>query len=268
MKRHSCTLLVLVLLAGCSKAPPPNDTGLAVHQSVVILGQGTPGERRLSVLEDERITPDLRRLMWGGPKDPRWLLAQTGIGDVAGLKASLAATGWRRGLLRLTDHAGTVIAERRLDCELGQIAEPALPQGDGVVFGVGDDCSTGEGDFAGLVTRFLVPSPDHIRFETYQDEATGKRLELTLVTANRIAWHASPRGTASLLHEVSSHPDFDDPRFLALKPGDPPPPDLPWVIEYLTYRWDGAADWIRAVRVEHGRQWDADAAFPGDAAFP
>ena len=26
----------------------------------------------------------------------------------------------------------------------------------------GDDCSTGEGDFAGLITRFTAPSREHL----------------------------------------------------------------------------------------------------------
>jgi len=258
-------LALCCVLAACSKHAPP-DEGLAVHQTVTVAGAGTPGERRLEVLEDARITPALRTLMWGGSKDPAWLLAQPGMADAA-LARSLAETGFRHALLRLVDGKGAVLADRRLDCELGEIAEPALPQGDGTAWGIGDDCSTGEGDFAGLVTRFLKPAGDKIRFETYR-EPDGRELELTLVTAERIAWHLVPHGEANLVHEVSSHPDFDDPRFVALKPGEAPPADLPWVVDYLTYRWDGAGAWVKAVRTEKEARWSADDEWPEGERFP
>jgi hypothetical protein len=235
-----------------------------VHQSVVIAGAGTADERRLEVLEDARITPAMRELMWGGSKDPHWLLAQPGIAPDPGL----AHDGFRRGMLRLVDRDGNVLAERRLDCELGLIAEPALPQAGGLVWGVGDDCSTGEGDFAGLITRFLVPAPDRIHFEAYRD-TDGRELELTLVTAHRIRWHSDPKGVAETVREVSSHPDFEDRRMRDLKPGEPPPADLPWVVEYLTYRWDaGAGLWLKTARTERDRQWDEDQAWPDAAEFP
>ena len=255
-------------LAACSKSSSADD-GLAMHQTVVVLGAGTSDERRLSVLEDARITPAMREAMWGGSKDPRQVLAAPGIELDPAIAKALVKDGFRRGLLQLTDRDGTVIARRRLDCELGQIAEPALNQAGSPAFGVGDDCSTGEGEFAGLITRFLVPDGTRIRFETYREPAGDQTLELTLVTAPRILWHLDSHDDAVLIREVSSHPDYDGPRFKSLKPGAAPPDGSDWVVEYLSYRWDKEAGlWIKSARVEKDRQWDADAAWPEAAAFP
>jgi hypothetical protein len=259
-------LALAISLAACSKHPGPGD-GMSVHQTVAISGAGTPDERLLEVLEDARITVPMRDLMWGGSKDPAGLIEQIGGGPA--LAKSLLENGFRHAVLRLTDRQGKVIADRRLDCELAEIAEPALPQGGHLVWGVGDDCSTGEGDFAGLVTRFLVPEPDRIRFETCHDQGSTDTLELTLVTARKIRWHLEPRDQAVLVHEVSSHPDFDDPAFKAMKPGDPPPPGLQSVVDYLTYRWDEpSGGWLRTLRTERDASWDVDAGWPADPKFP
>jgi hypothetical protein len=242
--------LALLLLAACSPNPP-GDAGLALHQEVVVRADGMPGERRLRVLEDARITPEARAAMWGGAKDPN------------------AAPPLRRALLRLIGGQGRVLAERRLDCELGEIAEPALPQpGTEGVWAIGDDCSTGEGDFAGLITRFYRPGGDRIGFEAYRDAVGGRAAEFTLVSARRIRWHLAERGVAAIVHEVSSHPDYDDPRFRDLPAGATPPADLPWVIDYLTFRWDGEGSWIRTARTERNADWDESKPWPPDDAFP
>jgi hypothetical protein len=227
--------------------------GLAVHQTVVVAAAGTPDERRLQVLEDSRITPELRSTMWGGPKDSDQLAAL--VSDPA-LRTDLKTMPIRRGLLRLTDRDGRVLAERRLDCELGEIAEPALQQGDsGSVWGVGDDCSTGEGDFAGLITRFLAPPKDRIVFQAYDDAATGERNELTLVSAAKIQWHLAVPHSATLVHELSCHPDFSAKD----TPG-------PLIVEYVTYRWSGAEGiWHRTERTERDKPCPLD--FPPDDAF-
>ena len=92
----SAGLLLLAALSACSPPKPPPEEGLAVHQSVAILDPGGPGERRLEVLEDARITPALRALMWGGSKDPAALLAQPGIDAAPSLGRSLAEQPFRR----------------------------------------------------------------------------------------------------------------------------------------------------------------------------
>lgn len=229
----------------CSPSAPPADAGLALHQSVAL------GERRLEILEDARITPAERPAMWGGSK------------AVPGL----AGEALRHAGLRLVDRDGRVLDRRRFDCELAEIAEPPLPQGAGAVWGVGDDCSTGEGDFAGLITRFLAVAGDRLAFETYRDPATGEHGELTLVSAKRIMWHLVAKGRAEAVHEVSCHPDFDSPEFKRAGDGTPPA-DLPWVVDYLTFRWDGKGEWIKSVRTERNARWQASDPWPDDAKFP
>src|SRR5579859_3051267 len=110
--RRSALLLTLVLAAsGCKpEAPPlPEIDGLAVHQTVVLAHAGAPGERRIEVLEDARITPALRYWLWGGSKDPDDFLHHPGTSGDRDLAAAMARGPLLRGLVRLVDHNGNVL---------------------------------------------------------------------------------------------------------------------------------------------------------------
>src|SRR5882757_10188421 len=90
--RSTLPLLILAFAAaGCKpQAPPPPDTtGLAVHQTAILAHAGQPGERRIEVLEDARINSTLRYWLWGGSKEPADFLHQPGVAGDKALAASL-----------------------------------------------------------------------------------------------------------------------------------------------------------------------------------
>ena len=263
-------LLVLPLLslslAACSPGKPIE---YVVHQSTIVTDAGKPSERRIEILEDARLTPAMREAMWGGSKDPADFLSASGVTADAALKKSFAETETRHALIRLIDLDGKALAERRLDCELAATSDHPLPQTGGrQVWALGNDCSTGEGLYAGLITHFFTVEGDKIVWQHYVDKATGEDEELTVVQAARITWHLMPKDHADDILEVSSHPDFTDPRFQKLKPGEELPTDLPDVVDYIHYRADGQGGWIRQQRTAKNTTWDIRQDFPAISAFP
>ena len=258
--------LIVLMLAACSPGKPIE---YVVHQSIVVADAGKPSERRIEILEDARFTPAMRTAMWGGSKDPVDFLTAPGVTADASLKKDFAETEPRRALVRLIDPTGKVLVERQLDCELAEAAGHALPQAGGRgVWAIGNDCSTGDGLYAGLITRFVAVAGDKLAWQHYVDAATHEDEELTLVQAARITWHLQPKDRAENIVEVSCHPDFTDPRFQKVKPGEPLPQDLPDVVDYIRYRADGQGGWIRQQRTVKNAQWDDRQAFPAETAFP
>jgi hypothetical protein len=249
MTRSWICLGLLLALAGCK---PTEDDGLALQASVVVSAPGAE-ERRLEIFEDARITPTLRPVMWGARKDP------------PALAASILKQPLQRAAIRLVDRQGTVLSEHRLDCELGAAAP--MQQGDGKVWSLIDDCGTGEGDYAGLITYFFTLAGDRLVFQSVIDKPSD-RAALTLVQARRIDWRSDSPGHADTVREVSSHPDFDDPRVKALKDGEPMPADLPLVTDFIRYRYDGDGQWVKRVRTDRHLAWSAADGFPADSAFP
>ena len=258
--------LLVLTLAACSPGTPIE---YVVHQSIVVADAGKPSERRIEILEDARFTPAMRAAMWGGSKDPADFLAAPGVTVDASLKKNFAETEPRRALVRLIDPTGKVLVERQLDCELAEAAEHPLPQSGGrTVWAVGNDCSTGDGLYAGLITRFVAAEGDKLVWQRYTDAASRENEELTLVQAARITWHLQPKDRAENIVEVSCHPDFTDRRFQAVKPGEPLPTDLPDVVDYIRYRADGQGGWIRQQRTVKNARWDDRQDFPVETAFP
>ena len=251
MRRLWIGLALPLALAGCKPNAPD---GLALQASVVASPPGAADERRIEMLEDARITPALRQGMWGGSKEP------------APLAGAIQATPLLRGVIRLVDSRGTVLSEHRLDCELGAV-QP-MKQGDGAVWTLIDDCSTGEGDYAGLITYFFTIAGDKLNFQSVATGNAGERAALTLVHARRIDWHPDSPDRADAVEEVSCHPDFDDPRIKTLKDDEPLPADLPLVTDFIRYRYDGNGQWTKRLRTDRHLAWSAADGFPAESAFP
>lgn len=258
--------LALSLTACKPQAPAPDTTGLTVHQTVILAHGGEAGERRIEVMEDARITSNLRYWLWGGSKDPAQFLHMPGVSREKALAEAMKQGPLLRGLVLLVDHDGKVLDYRRLDCELGQISAEPKPQTGGQVWTLGDDCSTGEGDYAGLITHFFTLGDDKIAWQRFTDDK-GERTELTVVQARRIAWRTGDSPLLDDITEVSSHPDFDDPRFKALKPDDPMPADLPLVTDYIHYHYAGNGDWQKRIRTQNAAWFGGDG-YPAPEKFP
>ena len=249
-----CLLASLLALAACARAP---DAGYALYQTILI-DHGKSDGRRLQVLEDERLTPGMRRLMWGGPKAPLAIAAGLGLSLQDPAIAGLLDPPIRPAMLRLQDASGKTLAMRHFDCPLAELNDAPLPQGPTEVWAIGVDCHTGSGSYEGLVTRLFWIINDQFEWQRYTDGKTAEPIELTLLNSPKIAWHLSSAPRAEAVEEVSGIPDFS-----GLKPGQEP---TRTVIDYVTYRFkDGL--WHRTERLVPG-DWRQEDGFPAATEFP
>ena len=221
---------------------PPARDGLVRTQHVVV---SAADGSALDVLEDARITPDLRRMMWGVAEDPGFVLDQHDQ-RLAGFKARPL----RPARLLLVDAQGGVLQVRQLT-ELQAIVWPAPLHGlpaPGFMLTVDD--SIGMGSYAGRVTTLLLPSLHGLDPETAAS-ADGARTPIELGDTLKTGWTIVPSaGGATEIELVACRPTGGAPDF---------------VTTYSTYRLAGDG-WRVASRRLDGI-WDDDT-FPSRAAFP
>jgi hypothetical protein len=246
----------LLLLVGCSGGGGEDD-GYTLYQTVFI-DRGTPHERRLQVMEDARLTPGMRDVMWEGPKQPAEIASALGLDAADPSIKALSDPPIRPAMLRLSDATGKVLAERRFDCPLGALNPSPLPQGKGAVWALGIDCHTATGVYEGLVTRFFTVADDKFVWQKFRRPGDGAILELTLLDSPKIAWVLASPGRAEDILEVSGQPDMDH---LAAN-GVP----IGTIVEYVRYRFQNGV-WQRTERQAPG-DWQQSDGFPPEARFP
>ena len=221
---------------------PPARDGFVRTQHVAI---GTAGGSALEVLEDARITPDLRRMMWGAAEDPEFVLDQRDP-RLAGFKARPL----RPARLLLVDAQGGVLQVRQLT-EPQAIVWPAPLHGlpaPGFMLTVDD--SVGMGSYAGRVTALLLPALHRLEPET-ATAADGARTPIALGDTLKTGWTIVPSGGgATDIELVACRPTGGTPDF---------------VTTTSTYRLAGGR-WRVAARRQAGI-WEDDT-FPPRAAFP
>jgi hypothetical protein len=251
--------LVLSLPGGCS-SPGPDD-GYVVYQTVFV-DRGKPTERRLQVMEDARLTPGMRQVMWGGPKEPKEISGALGLADSDPVIAALAKDPVKPAMLRLTDAAGKVLTERRFDCALGELNDSPLPQTDGAatqpVWALGIDCHTATGLYEGLVTRFFTLGGDRFAWQKLRDPAGGDPIELTLLNSPKIGWHLASQPRVDDVLSVSGQPDMSHLDAKGVPQG--------MIVDLVRYHFAGGL-WQRSDREMPG-DWSRGEAFPPASAFP
>ncbi len=221
---------------------PPAWDGFVRTQHVAT---GAADGSALVVLEDARLTPDLRRMMWGVAEDPEFVLDQHDQ-RLAGFKTRPL----RPARLLLVDAQGGVLQVRQL-MELQAIVWPApllgLPA-PGFMLTVDD--SIGMGSYAGRVTTLLLPSLHGLDPETAAS-ADGARTPIELGDTLKTSWTIVPSGGgAGAIELVACRPTGSAADF---------------VTTYSTYRLAGDG-WRVASRRQDGI-WEDDT-FPSRAAFP
>lgn len=174
----------------------------------------------LEILEDARITPDLRHRMWDAFDVP---------GDALDGKDPRVPTFEAQPLLtarlRLVTAAGAVLAERTLERPLAMLAPAPLDGLPSPAFLLTVDYSSGMGSYSGPATTLLVPHQDGLDPEqAVTPGGTSAVIELpsTLKTFWRIV---PPRvGHTQEIELASCRPLGDKPDF---------------VTTYATYRFGG-----------------------------
>jgi hypothetical protein len=217
--------------------------------ATIHLSNGLDGfDGRLELLEDDRLTPELDKLLWmsGGPemaldsKDPRYV--------------ALTSAPLRPALINLVDAHSNKVASRKLEREGAHIKTVSLIPGHRVVF-VTTDLSAGFGSYSGPFTQLIDVSRGRLDVLEARNSQSGKLEPIALADTLKTAWKLvaigpTPGGSTDIL-EFACRPKQDASVFYLI---------------YTRYHWNGK-EWIEFRRQTKGF-WEADQAFPSPAEFP
>jgi hypothetical protein len=253
--RALAAIAALVLGAARPVSSIPAPRGYRVAQSIVL-----DAERRLQVLEDERLTPAVLK---------EWVTADDcpdkpipGEPELSRLCASLEAQPLLGGLVRLVSKTHGVLDQRLFDRERVDVSQRPVRGFRPPVYSVTVDFTTIFGSYAGPGTFFLDPSGGHLHWLTARNGKTHETTEISLGRSLKSDWKlVTINGTAEIL-QVQCMPDF------AAGLRDSSGPSTPeFVVVYTRYHFDGSS-WLRTQRVEPGF-WDSgDEDFPSLSKFP
>jgi uncharacterized protein YaaW (UPF0174 family) len=193
----------------------------------------------LQLLEDARITPELRTRCW-----------QTGSDVIESEKFPA-----RNAILRTVDRDGTVVDERQLERPLAKVAKDQLYGTAKSTYLITVDYTFSMGTYSGPITFFVEVSSGRLRWLDAVEPATGKRDQISLMMSPKSVWKFtdSSEGDGKDILKASCNPDqngeFDS-----------------FTTSYIRFHFDGK-NWIRLERKEKGFA-EFDEVFPGKALFP
>lgn len=234
--------------------------GYRITNSIDLSASAAAATARIELLEDQRLSPKIREELRG--KDVAMFCAEPPRdSDAASLCASIKDRALRGAMVRLVDQKRTVLDQRTFARELAEISPARLYKPPRNVFAVTVDFGVGFGSYAGLTTYFVEPSGGRLHWLTSFGLAAAKPTEVALARTLKSDWHTVAR---------VDHRGFD---ILAVRcqpdlhgPVQPDGVDLPFVIIYERYSFDGAR-WLRKERRDPGF-WEDDQSFPSGEKFP
>jgi len=244
-------LFSAVLLAAAVPVTAAQQPELVVAGSLRLSAASDGFDGRLELLEDARLTPELKKELWGSggpetaldPKDP--------------LYKDLTAVPLQKAVLQLMDAHGKVIAEKTLERELARMGFVSLRPGKRTIL-VTTDLSAGFGSYSGPSTDLLEVSGGGLESVLARDSETGSSKPIHLASTLKTAWKLVPAGGSG-----SGQKDILE---FACRPTDWGPMKSDLVLVYTRYHWDGKG-WIEFARSVHGT-WESDEGFPPPGRFP
>src|SRR6266481_1233494 len=236
----SCIFMLMVCNAAERSGP-----AYTVAQTFALSRDPNGMNGKMELLLDSRLTPAVRKLMWG----------TGGWSFVLSLESELfkefSARPPAHARLVISDHSGKVIADRTLDGALAELTEwsPAAARNHEYLLTV--DYSAGAGSYSGLVTTVIQASHASLHDVEAADVAMQKQELIRLAKTLKSGWKidSSSGGTNILL--VSCHPAGSTDSF---------------VIDYVRYELHGSA-WFKYLRQAPGF-WESDEPFPASSVFP
>ena len=241
---------------GSAGESPGAEPGYRVAMSVAVPGDQVEQLTRLQVLEDERLTPELRE-SWRGA-DAAMHCAEPENPMVAELCRSIEGKPLRGAVVRLTAEHGGVLDQRTFERELADASVQNLYGKVRPVLAVTIDLSIGSGSYAGATTLFVESRSGRLQWLAASDATSGKSNEIRLPRTLKSAWQAVPRRDGFDILAVRCQPDLRDPTASG--------GDARFVIVYERYTFDGSR-WLRKARQEPGF-WEEDHGFPDLDRFP
>jgi len=251
--------LVVALLWAVAAHAGDAHPGYVVHATVPLSKRVDGVDGRLELLEDARVTPELRVQFWARQDHGTYCAAT----DDSNRKFCTSAEGepLRPALLRIVDDGGRELVVQKQERPLGELRVEQLRGEHGrPSYAVTIDFSVGMGSYNGPVTRFAEVRDGRLVWLRSVD-AQGKHPEpISLMTSLKSAWKIVPStatGTREILR-CTCRPDVDH--------AQPSDEHLPFVVELTRWAFDGTR-WRRYQRASPGF-WEDDDPFPDRTRFP
>jgi len=249
------TWFVLLMVQDAAAGARPQHT---VRAAVALVKAVNGLDDRLELLEDARIRPEFRSLLWGS--DEAMYCYQGGGDALRPFCASLTVAPLRRALVRVVTRAGREVVAQELERELGELTTVRLYGDTRPTYAVTVDLSVGFGSYAGPLTRLAEIRDSRLVWLRAVDQRTQEVTEIQLIATLKTAWQFAPHadGSGQDIWLVSCRPVLSEKAATEA--------ESPFTITFVRYSFDGKA-WRRSARSEPGF-WENGSPFPSPAAFP
>ena len=235
----SCIFLLMVCNAAGRSGP-----AYTVAQTFALSRDPNGVNGKMELLLDRRLTPAVRKLMWGTGD---WSFV---LPPESELFREFSAMPPAHAKLVIRDHSGKVIADRTLDGALAELKEWNPAAGRNREYLLTVDHSSGAGSYNGLATTVLDVSQASLRDAKAIDAATQKQELIRLSKTLKSDWRIDSCSRVTTILFVSCHPGKADN----------------FVVDYVRYKWNGST-WLKYGREAPG-VWESDEPFPASSVFP
>jgi hypothetical protein len=212
---------------------------------------------KLQILEDARLTPPLRKALWGS--------GDVNVEEDPSL-AEFKADPPHNAMVRVVARKG-VVQTFPLERSLVRLEAAKLYGTPHLTYLVTVDYSAGFGSYNGPVTMPLEVRNGRLQWLKATEKANGKEYQIELMRSLKTVWKIvdSPSGAGKEILYAMCRPDLKRPVFTS-SDANPQTTDDDFILTYARYYFDGY-HWIRVKRTQH-RYTDFEEGFPGHSLFP
>ena len=239
-------------IAAVSRSTVP--VGYSVFQTFPVARTSDGVEGFVQILQDDRITVDLREKMRG--MDAAMFCT---IDSLNPFCKSIPKSPLRPTVLHLTNRTGRVLDSRGFKRELGQLAVRELYGNSRRTFSVTVDLGSGMGSYAGDVTYFFDLQGQRFHWLTARETTSDKLTEIQVLQSLKTDWKLLP---------ARNHSGQDIVQ-LACRPksvANDPKRDIEFELIYTRFAFDGAR-WVR-YELRRPGFWENGHEFPSREEFP
>ena len=213
---------------------------------------------KLQILEDARLTPPLRKALWGtGGVD---------IDEDPSL-AEFKADPPHNAMVRIVTSKGVVVQTFPLERSLVRLETVKLYGTPHLTYLITVDYSAGFGSYSGPVTMPLEVRNGRLQWLKATEKTNGKEYQIELMRSLKTVWKIvdSPSGAGKEILHAMCRPDLERPVFTS-SDASQQTTDKDFIVTYARYYFDGS-HWISVKRTQH-RYTDFEEGFPSRIHFP
>ena len=239
------------MLVAATSVLPAQQPDLVVAKSLMLAAESDGFDRRLELLEDARLTPDLKQTLWGSGgtdlaldlNDPRY--------------KGFASNPLRKAVVRVENASQRIVFEKALERELARIHVELLHTGRRTIL-ITTDLSIGMGSYAGPLTKLFQVMEGRLEEVSALNAQSGRIEPIGLMRSLKTEWKTAPPSSAQM--------DRKDILLFACRPKDFGADDTKFTKIFTRYHWNGK-EWVSYQRMAPGI-WEDDDPFPRACSFP